>query len=404
MKNNLLIISFLIVISMCLETALAQQNDEKPPVFLGAKKAKIIVAQFYGNTDSEVKIPFEKTMAEFLQYAGIAEDSINYDIIVSINVEGHGIGATYKDMGTTRFQLMSGASLKGSIVFENMKGEKFTQTFDERITPPSSMNLYNSSNPFQEAFKQTWAALLKSMYEPLGVAPLIAALKSQDREVRNAAARALGKIKDRRAVEPLIICLKDNGASQDLVEALEIMYDSRSVEVLIPVLKSRDYNCRLLAIRALKAIKDTRAIESLIAALMDEESGIHGEAAYALKDIDPNWRNTEAAKNAAPIFIAALKDDQYTTRVAAANALREIRDSRAVESLIDALRDTERGVVFAAANALGEIKDRRAIQPLIIALKEKGTFYVANALERITGEHFGLDTTEWQEWWDDNKK
>jgi HEAT repeat protein len=41
------------------------------------------------------------------------------------------------------------------------------------------------------------------------VEPLIAALKDKDSDVRKAAAEALGKIGDPRAVEPLIAALKD---------------------------------------------------------------------------------------------------------------------------------------------------------------------------------------------------
>jgi HEAT repeat protein len=43
------------------------------------------------------------------------------------------------------------------------------------------------------------------------VEPLIAALKDENSDVRQAAAKALGKIGDPRAVEPLIAALSDEG-------------------------------------------------------------------------------------------------------------------------------------------------------------------------------------------------
>ena len=53
------------------------------------------------------------------------------------------------------------------------------------------------------------ARALGEIKDPRAVEPLIAALKDTDKDVRQAAAEALGKIGDPRAVEPLIAALKD---------------------------------------------------------------------------------------------------------------------------------------------------------------------------------------------------
>jgi HEAT repeat protein len=66
---------------------------------------------------------------------------------------------------------------------------------------------------------------------------------------------------------------------------------------------------------------------------------------------------------------ATLKDDRYV-RAAAAYALGQIGDPRAVEPLIAALGDESSDVRQDAAYALGEIKDPRAVEPLIAALKD----------------------------------
>ncbi|MCP4258867.1 MAG: HEAT repeat domain-containing protein, partial [Planctomycetes bacterium] len=48
----------------------------------------------------------------------------------------------------------------------------------------------------------------------------------------------------------------------------------------------------------------------------------------------------------------------------------EIKDARAVESLIAALKDNNSTVRWSAAEALGKIKDARAVGPLIDALED----------------------------------
>jgi len=70
-------------------------------------------------------------------------------------------------------------------------------------------------------------------------------------------------------------------------------------------------------------------------------------------------------------LIAALKDGDWKVRLAAAQALREIKDRRAVEPLIAALKDGDVGVRLAAVEALMEMQDRRAVEPLIAALEDE---------------------------------
>ena len=73
-----------------------------------------------------------------------------------------------------------------------------------------------------------------------------------------------------------------------------------------------------------------------------------------------------------PGLIKALrrkKDAQ--TREAAAKALGELGDTRAVPPLVDALDDSVAAVCVAAATALGEIGDRQAVEPLLSALDDE---------------------------------
>jgi hypothetical protein len=60
-------------------------------------------------------------------------------------------------------------------------------------------------------------------------------------------------------------------------------------------------------------------------------------------------------------------------RQAAAGALGQIRDARAVEPLVTALKDQDDAVRQAAAAALGKIGDARTVEPLMAALKDKNS-------------------------------
>jgi len=72
-------------------------------------------------------------------------------------------------------------------------------------------------------------------------------------------------------------------------------------------------------------------------------------------------------------------------RQAAAEALGELGDARAVGPLIVALQDGDVEVRRAAAWALGEIGDARAVDPLIAALRDEDV-EVCRAAARALGE------------------
>ena len=76
-------------------------------------------------------------------------------------------------------------------------------------------------------------------------------------------------------------------------------------------------------------------------------------------------------KRAVEPLIKALGDDDPLVRDHAASALGEIGDKRAVEPLIKVLEDDVSDVRMWAAYALGEIGDKRAVGPLIKALGDE---------------------------------
>lgn len=128
----------------------------------------------------------------------------------------------------------------------------------------------------------------------------------RDRNIRWDAAKALGEIKDARAVEPLIEALKEYywGARSSVAEALGKIKDIRAVVPLISVLKDEewrireDWRLRRNAALALAEIKDARAVEPLIEALKDKSSFVRWRAALTLDMI-----GTARAGEALNIFL-----------------------------------------------------------------------------------------------------
>ncbi|MFQ5976389.1 MAG: HEAT repeat domain-containing protein, partial [Candidatus Hydrothermarchaeales archaeon] len=187
-------------------------------------------------------------------------------------------------------------------------------------------------------------------------------------------------------------------AANALEEILEKIKDPRAVEPLIAALKDEDSDIRERVAEVLGKIKNPRAVEPLIAALKDENWYVREQAAWALGEI----KNPRAVEP----LIAVFKDEVLNVRGKAAWALGEIKDPRAVEPLIATIKAKGWEVRCRAAEALGEIKDPRAIQPLIAALKDEDSRVqeqAALALEGITDQDFGEDPVKWQEWWEENK-
>jgi HEAT repeat protein len=97
-------------------------------------------------------------------------------------------------------------------------------------------------------------------------------------------------------------------------------------------------------------------LEQYLEALRSSDETIRASAVAALQGM---------GKEAVEYLIEALNDPHHTVRIAAAEALGEIRDPDAVDPLIGLSRDAREDVRIAVAGALGRIGDRRSIQPLV---------------------------------------
>jgi HEAT repeat protein len=238
---------------------------------------------------------------------------------------------------------------------------------------------------------------------------LIRLLNHRDPDVQYEAAGALGDLGDSRAVEPLIAALKNDeigGVRWKAAEALSKI-GAPAVDDLIGALRHHDDDVRWKAAIALGEIGDPRAVEPLITLLCDEDRFVKGRAAHALGLI---------GEPAVDPLISALREGDGNLRWGAAIALGKSRDPRAIEPLIRALADkyenvraeaalslatigkpalepllrflkfSDRSARIEVVTALGELKDTDAIQPLIQMLEtadEEERRAIADAFDAI---------------------
>ncbi|MCP9450242.1 MAG: HEAT repeat domain-containing protein [Nitrospira sp.] len=185
-------------------------------------------------------------------------------------------------------------------------------------------------------------------------------LGDPDWVVRREAVVTLGEMGDERCVEPLAKALRDGDwqVREAAVEAIA-QVGSPAVELLIKLL--RDWDIRKYAILALGKIRDERVLDPLMLQLRSDEfkdDAIQalvelGEPAVArligaLRDKDENVRKSAVLalgriKSAAAIdpLIDMTKDPDWFIRLTAAAALESIGDERGREAIKPLLKDSD---------------------------------------------------------------
>jgi HEAT repeat protein len=214
------------------------------------------------------------------------------------------------------------------------------------------------------------------------VPALVLALRDpyEDATVKGAAADALAKFRDPRAVPYLVRELRDldEGASRPIAEALVRFGDAGvpdllglladeghprgrvwaarilghvgaadAVEPLVALLHARDDLLRIAAAASLGEIRDRRALQPLVqATLRDPAAQVRAQAAGAVASIE--------AEGAVDVLIAALGDPDYVTRLRALEAFEntQLKDPA---PLVRALRDPRNEVRRRAALALERV-------------------------------------------------
>jgi HEAT repeat protein len=282
--------------------------------------------------------------------------------------------------------------------------------------------------------------------------------------VQIAAIKALGQLGDTRAVEPLTRALDDEyyPVRACAAWALGQLSDPRGTEALLALFDDKSVSVRFVAISALSGNEDPRVFDAFLAML--DQSGVYSPRdqmiAEALAEMGPgavdrlvleleNPKNDKFLKKeiitalgmmrapgavaplvdflghkntsireatawslgsigdpgAAPALVKALSDSKADVRRNATWALGTIGDPAAVGALIYTLNDTKEELPIRqnAAWALGRIGDPKATADLVEGLRDSDVGRISYwSLKRITGEDFGIGTTEsideWEAW------
>jgi len=189
--------------------------------------------------------------------------------------------------------------------------------------------------------------------------PLLAALGSADVGTRAGSAWALGQISE---------AFDDSAIKW------------RSTEMLIASLRDRDGLVREAAAVALARVADPRAMKPLRDALTDSNPVVRFASVFAIAEIGIAGTDTPIRLRAVRDLATALDDPHVAVRKAAAQAIGEVDIQLENSSLRDsmmarlgtALTDPEPGVCVAVADALGSIGDARAVGYLFAVLLNRG--------------------------------
>lgn len=223
---------------------------------------------------------------------------------------------------------------------------------------------------------------------PTAFEPLAKRLIEVDAEACLPVLNALGQLGDRRAVRPLIVMglehpqlgfratdsivalgksavpslieiaeSGDPGEILSAVVALGKIKDKRAIEVLSAIVQQQSPMLRCHAAEALGEIGDSKGLKALALALEDEDSNVRVNAASAMLKI-PDERMAKP-------LIKALSDTDPQVRMCAAITLGNCGDKSAVPHLVKLLDEDDGGIVVAACESLGKLGDKTSVNRLI---------------------------------------
>jgi HEAT repeat protein len=237
--------------------------------------------------------------------------------------------------------------------------------------------------------------VLGRLRDPRAVAPLVAALTQENPHIRQAAATALGLIGDPQAIGPLIDAFRvESGDTEDItawLDAAEALahIGEPAVGPLVAALADEDWLVRTSSAVALGQLGDLRAVVPLTASLSDAELQVRLDATEALGKLgDPDAIDAVTARLNDPAehelvraqaagvlgqlvsgevfapLLNALGDPSIEVRCQALYALAESAGPAAVELLLARTTDPDTCIRDAAVHALGRVGDESLI-PLL---------------------------------------
>jgi HEAT repeat protein len=193
------------------------------------------------------------------------------------------------------------------------------------------------SAQIQETDRKSIEQLTKANITSLEELMNVAVDSNMDKEVRQTACWALGKLREKRAVNALLSVLseKEPYLYWESAKSLGLLGSKRAVQPIIGILQNDpNLDKRAAAAYALNLLADDRAVEPLLEAV----------------------NNTNESPNVREYALEALSNI----------ALSNGEQDKIIDTLISCLEDPDVGVQFTAAVALGNHGDSKAIPYLEI--------------------------------------
>jgi hypothetical protein len=263
------------------------------------------------------------------------------------------------------------------------------QISDPRLSGWMQAALQKESVPLRLAALET----LEQLADPSAYEAVERLLKDKASKLRAAAAMAAARCDRKRAGPILAGMLKDVSWEVRLaaVKALGTTGDAGALDSLCRALQDMDHDVREGAAQALGRMGEARAIQPLVLALLDVQSFVRTAAHHALVRIDTSWEKTAAARSALPQIQAARTHREHWISESAGKLLEQIQPAtegpapgttipggRAVSAapsaltlLLELLEDSNRDLRLAAAQALGELRDPNGAPGLRAAAEDK---------------------------------
>lgn len=209
--------------------------------------------------------------------------------------------------------------------------------------------------------QREWAQAEIAQHGAVLLERFCAALREESPSGRAAAAEALGRTGDARAIRPLLAALRDPQEWVRWAAATALgSLGKPAIPVLSEALHDPSPTVRSLAAMALGQTGEPDAVEPLREALGDAAWPVRQAAIQALERL--------GASQAVPDLCRAIADPHLRVRVAAAQALGRVGDVRALDSLGQAAQSADWELRCAAAESFKHLLTRLVPNPQAEAL------------------------------------
>ncbi|MCK4269541.1 MAG: HEAT repeat domain-containing protein, partial [Methanogenium sp.] len=256
--------------------------------------------------------------------------------------------------------------------------------------------------------------------------PLMNALREEDSYIKVVAARSLGRIGNKTALDALAQSLKvekDADVRAVAAESLGYIGSAECITVLADALRDRDEGVQLIAARSLGYIGDQNSIEALIVALNDVDYTVRKAALNALKDPEgaPQDHLISSLKNGDRKFRTGVAealdilgwepadDIEKSYYLIARERLVELESvgSVAIGPLMEIMNDPSPERRIDVVKTIAHIGGEMAVSPLISALNDESLFvkrraegYLIEMGERVSeplSAEIGTGSSEYDE-------